>query len=436
MASGSVSYKWPPKFDETGYETWKNDVEIWCDLTDLVPSKRAMAIHLSLDGRARIASSELSKEELKKENGVKTLLDKLDGLFLPEKGRRQFTAFQNLHNLRRKSNVPVHEFIAEFEHGYFKFQKEDMRLPDAVMAFMLLSSCNLAESDVHLVMSALSDITFKNMKSVLKRVFASSMKQNGESSKFENIDIKVEPVFQASDESQESFFARNKRGFRGGRFSNRGSRGAQRGRGNNRNFNKDEKRKLNPVGTDGEVSRCLICESKFHWARECPHAYENSKDDEEPSENVQLSLFMGFTNQTDDKKLSNLLLESRESAVMDTGCSTTVCGKSWLGSYVACLDEKEISAIQEFESTSTFTFGDGQCYPSEKRVILPCWIGKIKANISVDVVTCDIPLLLSAKSMKNANMIWDFKNDSVKIGSNLVNLIRSSSGHYLLPLRF
>ena len=78
------------------------DIKIWCELTNLPKTKRAFAIHLSLAGRARTASSELSVANLKKETGVDILIAKLDATFLPNKGRQQFSVFNELYNLRRK----------------------------------------------------------------------------------------------------------------------------------------------------------------------------------------------------------------------------------------------------------------------------------------------------------------------------------------------
>ena len=75
----SCGGKYPTKFeDDYDYEIWKKDVLIWCELTnDFTKDKQALAIHLALSGRARIASSQLSIEELKKTNGVEILLEKL-----------------------------------------------------------------------------------------------------------------------------------------------------------------------------------------------------------------------------------------------------------------------------------------------------------------------------------------------------------------------
>ena len=60
----------------------------------------------------------------------------------------------------------------------------------------------------------------------------------------------------------------------------------------------------------------------------------------------------------------------------------------------------------------------------------------MKANIEVDVVECNIPLLLSKKAMKKGKMCLDFVNDSVIICGKTLKLEETSSGHYILPLKF
>ena len=107
----------------------------------LTVEKRALAIHLMLIGRARVSSLELEVTELKAEERVKTLLNKLYSIFLADKGGLcQFMAFHDLYNFRRYSEVSVSSFVAEFEFIYFKFSKQGMTLPDTVMASMLLAA--------------------------------------------------------------------------------------------------------------------------------------------------------------------------------------------------------------------------------------------------------------------------------------------------------
>ena len=75
MVDNRVSGRWPPTLGtDSNYEAWKKDVQMWCRLTDLEATKHALAIHLSLSGRARDASSELEIAELETEDGVEKLL--------------------------------------------------------------------------------------------------------------------------------------------------------------------------------------------------------------------------------------------------------------------------------------------------------------------------------------------------------------------------
>ena len=138
IMAGNV-FKNPPNFNcETSYESWKNDIAIWCKLTDIPKEKQALAIHLVLTGKARQASSEVEISNLERADGVEQLIKKLDQLFLMDESRRQFRAFQELYNLRRSADIDVAEFVNEFERYYYRFTQEKMKLPDTVMAFMLL----------------------------------------------------------------------------------------------------------------------------------------------------------------------------------------------------------------------------------------------------------------------------------------------------------
>lgn len=51
------------------------------------------------------------------------------------------------YNYRRASDTNIREYVAAFEHVYFNFTKQGMDLPDSVMAFMLLASGSLSDSE-------------------------------------------------------------------------------------------------------------------------------------------------------------------------------------------------------------------------------------------------------------------------------------------------
>ena len=149
-----------------------------------------MHLSLPLENRARDATSEIPREDLKKSTGVDIIIAKLDEVFLLDKSMRQFSAFKALYSLRIPTNVSVSDFVKEFEHAYFKFKAQDMKLLDTVMALMLLASCSVSDNESRLVMASLVDINYTVMKSALKRIFDKDIEK---APGIATVDIKTEP---------------------------------------------------------------------------------------------------------------------------------------------------------------------------------------------------------------------------------------------------
>ena len=97
-------------------------------------------------------------------------------------------------------------------------------------------------------------------------------------------------------------------------------------------------------------------------------------------------------------------------AILDSGASKTVCGKTWL----RCYEETQIKK-QEFihseQSISTFKFGDGIKVQSIMKVTIPVNINNTDTSTVTDLVNDDIPLLLSKEAMKKANTQINFLSD-------------------------
>ena len=168
------NYKVPPLFDERkSYES--------CKITKLDAKKLALAVALSLTGRARNAALEVAAVDLNKENGLTTLLQKLDTVFLKEEKDRQYEAYTEFDNIRRDSKVSMLDYIIEFERIYNTMSKLKMKLPDSVLAFKLLDTAGLVVKDKQLALTACSDLTFSGMKSALKRIFGYNSPPEGAS---------------------------------------------------------------------------------------------------------------------------------------------------------------------------------------------------------------------------------------------------------------
>ena len=458
------SFNYPPVLDdEANYETWKRDVSIWSELKVVAVGKQALAVYLSLTGRAKNAAQQVDFDVLKAEDGtgLTALLEKLDSLFLPEQGRRQFTAFHDFYNLRRKDDTKITDFVGEFEFLYYRFKTAEMTLPDAVLAFMLLSSCNLSINNQHLVLSAMSEITYDNTRTAILRIFGKSVDTSpitdSKSAAADDAVIKTEPVFygeidgirvspsQVADDirvspsqvADETFYTRGGWHPRGGRYNRNRSRRGYRASGRYQSSTDSMGRKYNPTGPDGQISTCAVCRSIFHWARECPDAKERLQTDTEtPQALTTVSQFTMFVGLGSIDKLQGLVDESKCSVVIDTGCVNTVCGKSWLANYVNNLSDYDKSLVKEAPSTQSFTFGSEKTFYSSKKMTLPCYINKIRGEVVTDVVDCGIPLLLGRIAIEKSGIIIDGQKRKLYFGAlnQNVNLEVSSSGHYLMQI--
>ncbi|KAI4873784.1 hypothetical protein NFI96_002219, partial [Prochilodus magdalenae] len=398
------SYKVPPPFDEkSDYESWKNEIKIWKLVTELDQKKQALAVALSLTGRARTIALEISADDLNKDNGLTTLLQKLDTVYLKEEKDRQYDAYTEFDNIKRESNVTMMDYIVEFERVYNKMSKLKMKLPDAVLAFKLLDTAGLTVKDKQLALTACSDVTFSGMKSALKRIFGDNSPPDGAN---------------ASCDPDCAYFTR---------FTGKKDKSSSQSQipvlpGSN------------PLDKYGRRSRCAICQSTYHWAKDCPHKNEQAK----LTENVE-----SHTEDTDECHITLLsketlseteifMVEALGSAVIDTACTRTVCGEKWLDNYVDGLKQSELE-IQT--STKAFRFGDGRLVYSTKRVKIPAVIGQTECHIETEVVPVDIPLLLSKTSLKRAGAVLDIENDKATMFKQPVKLELTSSGHYCVNIK-
>ena len=68
------NYKNPPVLgNDTLYETWKNEIEIWKWVTDLEKKKQALAVTLSLSGQAREKALQIPAAELEDDTDMTKL---------------------------------------------------------------------------------------------------------------------------------------------------------------------------------------------------------------------------------------------------------------------------------------------------------------------------------------------------------------------------
>lgn len=193
----------------------------------------------------------------------------------------------------------------------------------------------------------------------------------------------------------------------------------------------------NPINRYGKRTKCAICQSNFHWAKDYPHKEQSANVAEsvegrplvnptDKRESVNITLFAKHDGRD---KNEILMAEAYGAAVIDTACTKTVCGRKWLNQYTSKLGDSE-NFISRFKSSQECRFGDGVNVMSSESVTIPAVIGDTHCNISTEVADCDIPLLLSKESLKRADTVLDLSKDTAVMFGKPVALDFTSSGHY------
>ena len=116
--------------------------------------------------------------------------------------------------------------------------------------------------------------------------------------------------------------------------------------------------KVNPMDKQGKIARCVICNSKMHWAKNCPHktniksinVAETISDDDNYDEEVNIILM------TSEYEI--LINEIEVNATIDTAWTKTVFGKNWFHNLLKCLDDTVFNKVKIVSSEKTFKFGD------------------------------------------------------------------------------
>ena len=220
--------------------TQHGEIKMWEIVTSVDKKERAIIVLLDAlerNVKAQKAAQDLRAEKLNMTDGMNILLNKLE-VFKSEKVDEAYNAYSKFITFQKHSQMTMTDYIVVYEHLYCAMVEHDMKLLDNVQAFKLLDGANLSEDDRKLVLALANDIKLQIMQSALKRLFGVSRDKDGDSSN--SLLIKQEEAF----------------------YSKKGS------------FSKGNYKKethLNPLNKKGEVSHCDICDSKMHWAKNCPH---------------------------------------------------------------------------------------------------------------------------------------------------------------------
>ena len=401
----------PPIFSkDVNYKIWKNKLDMWKLVCSIPPKEQGIIVLLQSivdNKKAEKAVSTLTAHDLNRETGLNILIEKLDNAFKDEIIEDTYSIYLKFTNLKKQPNMSMNDYILEFENLSHEMTIHNMALPDTVLAFKILEGAMINDNQRQMALTLASDLSFKNMKGALKRIFGEKSYMNILN---ENSHIQNEPIIKEED----AFYTAQKK-------------------------HKERNKKLNPLTKQGKVSRCAICDSKMHWAKYCQHKRPQNANiietsEEEETDNEYEVEDVNFILMTTQNPKKNFVDEMLTKAVIDTACTKTVAGELWLQNYMKNLDDTSLNQVEISESHKVFKFGDGRKVIATSKAKLPAQIGNTKCFIKAEIVQEKIPLLLSKTSLKKAGTVLNLQNDNIKMFNEDVEVTTSNNGHYAINI--
>ena len=192
----TTTIKAPPKLvDETNYEIYKQELDIWRLLKVCPPNEEGPLIFGTLPDKAKSAVLSLGAQAIGSANGLELILNRLDKLYLSEKNQRIFQALDSFEKYRRPPNMTMNVFILEFQKLHDKLSLYDCKYPDGVLAYRMLKAANISNEHEKLVCATVETGKWssKSLIEQLGKVF-----NDVNSNCPPTLPVKVEPVFHSN----------------------------------------------------------------------------------------------------------------------------------------------------------------------------------------------------------------------------------------------
>ena len=152
-----------PETDD--FMTWRKNIQLWYEITDMPKKKIGSTVFFKLKGRARCVVENITNADLISSTAFDKLLGKLDATFLPDEFEREFWPLNDLLNFRKTGNMEMENYIIDNEQKLNKTQNDEGSIiSDRVAAYILLNNADLSDLQIQTVKAALgSDTSYENI---------------------------------------------------------------------------------------------------------------------------------------------------------------------------------------------------------------------------------------------------------------------------------
>ena len=201
-----------------------------------------------------------------------------------------------------------------------------MEVLDGVLANRLLNNGNLPGKKIQLIRATANKIKYEIMKEQLKKVFTRlSFKKlsREEAAKLEQCDSFCTENFVKRECNENALYGKS-------------AVKILHEIATTVNQKRNRKPLQNPLDSDMKVISCRTCDSKFHLANRCPKRND-----------IRETIFI-------EEMTVSLLADSFNVAIIDSGCTKTVCGEVWIQYYTDSLSISDKDKINICKSSNSF----------------------------------------------------------------------------------
>ncbi len=472
--------------DFQDFNCWVDAIRAWSDTTEIPIEKQGYVLANDIPVSSSRFGASL-REDLYKEVKPSTLTNNKEGVeqvlkFLQDRiyidtDEEIYQTYNDIKTIRRKPGQTVSQYIIEYDKMLQKAKQLGVNNPnDKVLAMDLMITADLNSTEFMMIrtvanVSAADGKRYQAVKQKMREIFGKL--DNNTSNNVLLTNSKKEDDIQNHDEA---YLAKGWRPPKKNKqYQNRQNRYQKSPKSKNNNSSATNgdgqqiirRRRQNPPGPNGKPLKCKGCKAETHFLIDCPDAFENSdfknkkfqtvfitnnetKQEEKvllevkeeipevsdtESEASQEGVFCAIYVADNKEDLSAFTAEALNKGALDTCCTANVAGEKWTNIYLESIPkELKHKVIGPTESKRQFIFGNQGKLKATAKYTIPVRIGGEENMITIDVISSDIPLLISKSEMKKLGIALDMKNDRGTINGKPLILNTTSAGHYVVDL--
>ena len=149
---------------------------MWKCFTELPAKRQGSALVLSPKDEALDAVLETNESEIAGENGVVTIITRLNHLLKKDCTITKYHTFESFMTFKISFVMFIQDFLNEFDKHLFKTKTYGTAMPDNIFAYHLLKSANFSTHQ-KLIKAPIPDLQYNIIKDKLRKAISDASRQ-------------------------------------------------------------------------------------------------------------------------------------------------------------------------------------------------------------------------------------------------------------------